>query len=243
MAELLTDPVRILDLLRRLHRQRSLLTVRIPGIEQRFLSAIIKKPVAGQPLALDELVPETGHKHMVRGIDLRIEARLAGVEIRFPTRLEDVAEEDGHALYSASFPDTVDHYQRRASFRVKVGMGIGARCQFIIDTSDSEHDDDSETLTGDIVDMSVEGIGARLPHSDILHTLGTYDVELRLPEGRIQAELEVRFVDARDDAHNMRVGARFKNLEPLAKRQIQRFVADMQREMIKKDLRKPQTLT
>lgn len=243
MAEQLTDPVRIFDLLRRLHRQHSLLTVRVPGVEQRFLSAIIHDPVAGEPLALDELVPEIGHKHMAVGIEPRIEARLAGVEIRFASRVLEVTNDNGNAAYTIAFPVMLEHYQRRASFRVKVGIGIGARCQFVIDTADGPDEDDAETLNGDIIDMSIEGIGARLPCSELLKSMETYDVELRLPDGLLRAKLEVRFIDYANASRDMRIGARFKNLAPRAKRRIQRFVADMQREMIKKDLRNTEALT
>jgi c-di-GMP-binding flagellar brake protein YcgR len=226
----ISAPDQIASLLRRIRDQRAVLNVTIPGLNNRFVSALLEVDLPRRELVMDELNPAHGHGALVRAGRCQVSATLNGVEMRFNCQLKNHGNDARLAFCRAELPQLIHYRQRRAYYRAHVSedqripVGIEPR--------------DGERLEGLLSDISVGGIGTHLE----LHYVLPLEQGTILPECVIELgpgetianPIEVRFVGFEGFPRRLRLGGRFVNLSDALQRLIQRYVLTLEREWLKK---------
>ncbi|MEW6353181.1 MAG: flagellar regulator YcgR PilZN domain-containing protein [Pseudomonadota bacterium] len=229
-VEKLTDPARIVAILKRLQAQRTLLTVTLPESDHFYTSILLNVRPDGSHFLLDELDPHLGHTQLLAAKKARIHGRLHGVEVNFASALRDVNTEADAALYTMSLPASLNYCQRRSYYRARVGMEHSI--PVIIKRRNGE------TFNGQLEDISAGGVGVRLTgiadglaHGDILPGCC---IELSAGN-KIFSDIEVRFLSADAQQQVLHLGGRFVDLGKVQARIVERFVATLDRETRKRE--------
>lgn len=227
-GEKVRDQQRIHLLLRRVIDEHVLLTVTLPGTHGHFSSAIIDIAPEQDYLLLDELTPAGGHEQLVKKRQMHVQARLKGVNLQFEGHLSRLIKEDGAFAYRIAFPREVTYHQKRAHFRVKIGMADEALVRF--------QPGENQPIEGELIDISEGGICALLEKPAIeLRTGASFPCSIHLDDEAIQCEIEARTLrEEGDRGQHQRAGFRFKNLTPQQRHHIARIVARMQRKALRK---------
>lgn len=221
-------PAEIGRLLQLVQEHRTPLSVDVPGQDEAFVTAVLDVDRQARVLHLDELNRPVGHQAFVKAGSLRATGYLDGVRIGFETTLAEVARRDGMAYYVVPFPEVMDYVQRRKAHRVAVHKAIGAT---LVISHPSGH-----RLVGQLTDLSVGGLGARLrlPFQLGLSVGQRFEhCALELPDHpALPCALELRFV-SRPSSGPVRVGARLVGLERKDEHQVAQFVAHLERQALK----------
>ncbi len=229
-GDTIRDPQIIASLLRRIADQRALLRVTLPGFRSSYNSAILRMDPEQDFLILDELNPRQGHERLLEVRSLNASATVQGVETRFSGDLEEIGDSSGIAYYRLPFPKEVLYVQRRISFRVKVSMTAPIAAIF--------ERGEGPSLRGRILDLSEGGIGVEFSQFVTLRPGEIVPCHMRLPDGRqVGCKLEVRHCSASQDQARVRIGGRFVELQPQRRKALSRLVADLQRQLIRKQPR------
>lgn len=228
--EKISHPAQIAGLLRRVHEERALLTITLPGSNDQYKSVVLEVNLAKGFVLLDELHPHEGHGRFLAVKKFHAHTRLKGVDISFGGILEESTQEGGMALYQVALPTLILYRQRRTSFRVRVGAGL------IVPVTLS--DQNLLQLQGVLCDISTGGIGLRLkldPSLAIDNGVIFPDCSIQLPGNEpIHSGLELRFVSPADQRSMVRFGGRFLGLESSNQKLIEHFVASLERELLRR---------
>lgn len=226
------DKAHILKLLRDLQEHKTLVTVALPDTNDLYNSAVLEVDAAAGTLTLDELTPAPGHQRLLRERELMVFARLSGLSLRFETELMEAGEQDGIALYRLALPEVLYHGQKRSHYRVRLGLGL--RVPVIL-----AHDE-SHSINGELRDLSIGGLGAAFPlDTPIAEGERIYSCWVDLPGGgTLSCTLEVRHVSRDPERGELRIGARFVELNPAQERMLQRCVYHLEREHLRRQARR-----
>ena len=226
--ELITLPVQIAGVLKRLQEAHVLLRITIPGENQAYLSAMLEvHPVDGY-LLLDELNPPEGNAALQRVRRIGVSAQLQGVDISFATDLLDTGSKAQIDFYRLAMPQAMRYQQRRTSYRARINL---ARMIPVLLTRE-----DGVTLEGQLYDISIGGIGTRHKpgKANEIQQGGVWDECIIQLDGKqeIRSALEVCFVG--EDSRQMRLGGKFLELTRPQIKIIENFVAALERDWLKK---------
>jgi c-di-GMP-binding flagellar brake protein YcgR len=227
-GEHVTDPMQIAALLKKVKDSRTLIQVTLPGHGTEYNSALLDIHPEQGYLLLDELTPTEGHQSVTVQSKLTVSIRLRGVDLRFTGTVQEIGGQAGIAFYLVDFPQSLYYRQRRSYYRVKLGMGL--LIPFNIARVDGK------PYEGRLDDISLGGIGAELKQltpfhqGDLLPTCA-----IQLPSGeKIECEIEVRYLSKDEQHKRFHLGARFVKLDRTRKHILQRFVAEAERELIRR---------
>lgn len=222
-TERITKSALIARNLQRMKDGHCLLDVCIPGIDNHFISAILRVYPGRDMMILDELNSPIGQAALAKVKKLRARCRLHGVEYRFATTVTRIEEQRGIALYYAALPKLLLHIQRRNHYRVPVGMEAGLEVNIPLQ--------DDPKVQAHLSDLSSSGLGIRLntlvpprqgqllPACTIVH-----------PSGEpICSEVEIRFVRSDHLSNQVRVGGHFINLDPQQKARLISLIKHLER--------------
>jgi len=221
----------IARLLKRMHAEHALLTVRFPHEPETFSSAVIDVEAQRASYRLDELCPGEGHARVGPGTRLRVEARLDGVETRFVAEVREVGLDRGIYFYDSSFPELIHYRQRRLHHREPWRVGEDGVIRLLADDA---------LLPARLLDISAGGLGGVVLPPHRLDPDTEYTCELCLGDGSgNMATIVIRHVrhlplPSVGTAGRERFGAMFKNLSPADRRLIERLVATLERERLKR---------
>ncbi len=223
-----TVPAQIAHVLQELSASRALVTVTVPGSDQRFTSSILRVDRDGGEVLMDELNPREGHELLIKKRQLRVNARLKGVELGFVAAVIKADPAGGIAVYHVRLPKKLYYNQRRRYYRLVVGVSpqvpVSLECA------------EDVSLRGEVHDISVGGIGARFTpneHEDIKTGQRLEHCAIELPDsGIIRSALEVCFVDRRSQ-HQLKLGGRFLDLTNADQQSISRFITGLERKRLK----------
>ena len=228
-AEKIRDPARIISMLSHIEQDHTLLTVALPGSEHLYNSALLEVSRDPGSFLLDELHPHLGHLQLQAVQRAEIRARYRGVEVSFTSSLIEVGTTDGVAHYRMSLPELLHYRQRRADHRVKVGNAhiIPVHLGF-----------EETAVRGQLWDISAGGASIRLTEplpqmfaqGDIIPRCA---IELT-PAQAISGGLEIRLLRHDESRAQWVLGGRFIGLAPAHRKNIERFVAGLDRELCKK---------
>lgn len=228
IGEKITDPAQIARLLKRLMESRALLAATIPGVNAIYNSVILGVLPEEGYLLLDELNPEDGHKHVINAAKFHCFTRHRGVEIHFASHVLEVGQEAQGAFYRVAFPETVDYKQRRQSYRVRIWLSQNV--------SVTIENDEAQRLTGRVYDISAGGLGAYVDRNTRF-SVGQVlpSCTIQLPDNKqISSAIEIRYAKLDEQTGELRIGARFLNLSRTERNTIGKFIAALEREMLRK---------
>ncbi|WP_193222223.1 flagellar brake protein [Alkalilimnicola sp. S0819] len=212
-------------LLKRLVKDRALLSVRLPGREGRYTSVLLSVDANKNTLLLDELTPEAGHRLMEEGVEVAVIGRCRGVELRFRCTVQRLEREGDVYGYRCPLPTSLDYYQRRENHRVPVRLSF----QHEVSLGGTE-----EQIGARLTDISTGGLGGVL--GDVTAGLQRgerYTCRIQLSDRPpIDVRVEIRFL-GRGGVQNQRFGAQFVDLRPGHARQIERLVSELERQALR----------
>jgi c-di-GMP-binding flagellar brake protein YcgR len=227
-GEILTDPAQIAAMCRQIIEARALVTVAIPGVEGRFISALLDVNADARYLLMDELTPAPGHAQLILHKRLQAMIKYHGIEVRFKAELEAAGGQSGIAFYRMILPTELHYLQRRAHFRVRLGYGLTVPVSLSLD--------EAHHLEGRLSDLSAGGIGAELPDGMRLEQgQVVHDCQIKLADDKfIDGEVEVRYIKQDTQSHHQHLGARFLSLTPKQQNTLRRFIKEIEREMLRR---------
>lgn len=231
-SERITQPSQIIALLRRLHDSKTLVSVRIPGSDRYFSSMVLDINSSKGYILLDELNDDSAHKRALAAGKVYVFCQCRGVEMNFICQIHSVQNRQGIRFYQAPLPEYVNYLQRRSDYRVHVAMDM--QVHVFIPT------DDDNLMDGELCDVSMGGLGARMPgNHDLEKGLVIPDCRIQLPRETepLSAELEVRFLLPDNHNKTLRLGGKFVRLTPEDKGRLRKFVMQMERELIRRKTR------
>jgi c-di-GMP-binding flagellar brake protein YcgR len=224
----LSNPAKIIGLLQHLLDDRTLLTVRIPGVDNNFTSAVLAVDKKNKTFSLDEISPAEGHTLFLDKKELQVNGMSRGALFSFTLQLQKQGTSRDIAFYEFDIPESVKHIQRRAYYRVR----LKADQRLSVTTL---HKDSDTSISGFVIDLSSHGICVlfnterHIQTGDILNLC-----KLRLPEGQIVTfDLDVRNVQTMPN-ERIRVGGSFINLNVNNVRLLEKFVLKLERESLRK---------
>ncbi|WP_126453725.1 flagellar brake protein [Sulfuriflexus mobilis] len=231
--ELISQPNIITGHLRRLLRDHVLLNVHMPDSDRFYNSILIDVDAEQKYILLDALHPESGHQQILKERQFTVSAQYQGIEFGFNGNIDSVIDDGGKPAYRVKYPEVLRYHQRRASFRAPVSMGDNAEI--------SVRDEAGNQCKGLITNISLGGIAAQFAGKQTM----PFEKNMILPVCRFatgdktdfECALEIRNIKAYEDKNMVRVGARFIHMGPIEERQIQRFVVQLERDMIRRSQR------
>lgn len=230
-SETVTEPRRLVALLKGLKANRTLLSARVDDQTTWYNTALLKLDADTGDIFLDELSPQEGHDRLQAGSALHLTGVLNGVPTDFSTRILGVGEQRGIAFYRAALPVSMNYQQRRATFRAYVGRGLKLTVRLVTQ--------EAGVVSGRLLDLSLGGFGAVLPEDSAVYPLDVVTVEvLELPEqDPISCTAEVRYLQEEYSEPILRAGFRFMDLHAQAERALLRAILLLEREQIRRQVR------
>lgn len=228
----LTTPLEIFANLRLLQQNRDPLTIQFANRNQRYQSFLVALDRDRNILALDELVPSEGERLIRQGEAFHIEGYRDGVRMAWDCEHElTIGELNGAPCYWGWLPESLVYHQRRGAFRVTLKSSEPVEVEL-------RGNKLAQPLSGTLLDISATGCKLEFTGdvSDRLRNGQIYEqLRLKLPFGTLELAMEVRHQqhDAKQECSH--VGARFHDASGPAKRQIERFVYQLQREARRSD--------
>ena len=225
--KVLTTPLEISSNLRQLQESHDPLIITFHERSQRFQSYLVDVNRDSGTLALDEMIPRDGERHLENGEPFRIEGFHDGVRVAWESKGNlSISEKDGHRIYTGSMPDEVVYHQRRNAFRAAlklaqlVNIELGGEKLKV-------------PVSGKLLDISATGCKLRF-EGDISERLQLGQVYDRfiaaLPFGSMTTSVELRYLHYEEKINTTFAGVRFHNMSGLVQRQVERFVYQLQRE-------------
>ncbi|HQU15115.1 MAG: flagellar brake protein [Gammaproteobacteria bacterium] len=225
--ENVTDPTRIVALLRGLMDSHALLSVSIPGEQSLYSSALLEVDPDLGHLLLDELNPRRGHERLLEARKLQVIGRLHGIEIRFPAAVQEIGGAAGIAYYQLAIPGLVRYRQRRTHYRVEVGASLVIPVQLALGPE--------QLLDGSLHDLSVSGVGAYLASGTLQRGDTVPACVVQLPDAPpLRSALEVCYVRFDEARGKLRIGGRFLDLTRAQQKCLERFVAELERRLLQR---------
>jgi c-di-GMP-binding flagellar brake protein YcgR len=230
-TERISERSKVIALLRRIKKQRTLLTVSAPGRQEMYSSAILELDATRGYLIIDELTPSVGQRRLAALHHIGISTRLEGVETRFDAALIRIETIDGVASNYMALPQFIDYKQKRHHYRVQVPRGLNLSVAI-------SFDDQQIILEGKIQDISLGGIAATF-RTERGFQKGTVvdSCNIALPDGTvISSRLNIRSVRRNKNRKELILGGAFLGLIPKHKRTLEHFVRQLERELIRKQM-------
>ncbi len=220
----------IRSLLGKLSKNHTLLSITIGKSPRTFGSMILEVNNEKGYLVLDELYPRKELKTPLLHAKLAINTHLDGIEIHFQIKVDAISRKDDVEYYRAGLPAYIHHHQRRAYYRVKVG--IAEPVPIALSTTDDV------LLHADLRDISLGGIGASFS-SPTTEALSVGDeipnCIIHTPDGKeIVSSMEIARVEETSSSKAIRVGARFIHITSADRQELSKLIAKLDRENIKK---------
>ena len=215
----------MVNLLRRLHTARSLISVKIGNDTAEFNSIILDASCENNEFYLDELNSQNGHKKIKKGTLIHVDGRLKGVRIQFQATVLGIENNNSIAAYRLALPKNMLYQQRRRHYRACVNGD--QKLAISIPVPLKHH------VTGDIVDISASGFCSRLDYSDSINfqaEQAIYSATINLPgRNEITCDIQVRSVRSYPDEGYALIGSQFIEIQPNQQTHLERIVAMLDR--------------
>lgn len=214
----------------RLQREHLLVSIGINGTDNTFNSMLVNVDTNKHTMLLDVLHPEPAHKQLMEKKGFVFNATHDGVRISFKGAIKKLVEDDGKPAYLIDFPKELVYQQRRQSFRAPISKDT----ILVTTLTDTENEHQCE---GIINNVSRDGLCLQFDHTVKFQfeKLKKLSAHFRTSDNiEIICDIEIRNIVVDSVRRYTAVGVKFKNLDKLAKRHIQRFALNMERRMLKR---------
>ncbi len=140
-----------------LKNDRSPLSIKFEQHPQTFISMILDIDANHQFFIIDEINSDEGHQLACLGEPFIITARDNGIVIFFQSKVIDYGTIDGMSFYRLSFPQHIEHLQRRATARYIVPHELNISADFLIPKYGR--------VRANVVDISLSGVRLSFPRN------------------------------------------------------------------------------
>lgn len=235
---LVTRRASIFAILRSVQKSRAPLTLHFHGHNHTACTSIILKVDLEEGyFLLDEIAPASGHKLAMNQTPFSVQATDKGVEIVFRNnKVVGAGRNQGAVVYKVPLPRKLLYKQRREAYRAHIALAD----QVEVKLTSYER---SKPLAGRIIDISSTGCKIEF---DYMVDSGFSDLEVfdelifDLPANEFSTSVlcaaEARHADYFPDKQVTQCGFRFLNPDGRNQREIDRFVAYLQRQARRKGL-------
>ena len=214
-------------LLKKVFERHCLLELRFKRGAEAYQTAIVELMPAAGYMVLDALTPHDGDEQAAALPGIRVRTRLNRMDLKFASVIVQRGIVDSLAFYKVPYPVVIDYPQRRSEHRVTVPLD---RCVVV-----RIHGGDGAAIRGEVRDLCPSGFSARLLIGEV-NVFQPDDArnatcEIELPgNGIVKAAIEICHIFPSRRRAAPRVGVRFLDLDPRSERQIERWVARLERE-------------
>jgi len=217
---------RKVQLLLRLSRSRSSVTLQVPRFSEKFSSLVVGVDIARQVLQLDEVMSE--YRNPIRAGDIvTVTGSITGTPIVFKSKVIETKIVDGSTLYECEVPEEMVYEQQRAQFRLELGAASRAEACVV---------KEGKKYRGKISDISERGAAFRLRRGVPIARGDCIDhVELILtPEVIIQPKIEIMNVlDVARAPNLQQFGVRFLGISSADTAALKEFMREQERRRLR----------
>lgn len=213
-----------------LQRNRNLLEVRIPEIDQVYQSIILGLDPVRREVVIDELFP--GDFVGLPGQALQLTVRLPeGKKLQFGSTIEQVRTEAEAPMYVIAMPRELGYDQRRAAYRLP--FADHAALPAWITTAERRH------CVGAVRDISSCGLRLALDGFETppLEQDQICETSFEFGGMHLNCGLDVRNVDNRDENGGRTfIGGRFVDLPRTQQRMLDKLITRIQRDRLRDEM-------
>ena len=225
----LTSVDDISHLLKKIHLKHSLLTITIESSDECYGSTILEVDNDNKFLVIDELHPEQGHSKIEIGTVVSFNAHYAGAFVYFVARVEAIGNNSEAAYYKIGMPDEVQYHQRRNTYRITTSITEPVSVNLV--------NEDEVLIKAELRDISHGGVCLRInPASHISINSGDIIPTCLIQvsgERKILSSLNICHVEVIKETGSLRIGAEFSDMSTFDQRELEHFIAALERAIIK----------
>lgn len=220
----------ILHLLKKIQSKHSLLTITIETSDECYGSTILEVNRDNNYLVLDELYPVAGHNKIEKETNIAISANHAGAFVHFTAIVEATGENAKGAYYKIPVPEKVEYHQRRNTFRITASISKPIKVNLV--------NEDEILLKAELRDISHGGVCLRVNAASHINfqngdTIPTCLIQVG-DDRKVMCSLNVCHVELMEETGVIRIGAEFSDMSKFDRRELEHFIASLEREIIKK---------
>lgn len=220
-----TSPAYMASILKRLHSERILVSVRVGKGSSVYNSIILAVDPSHEQFTLDELNPREGHAKLHGGSPVHIDARLKGIRVMFSSEIALIEEAGNIAMYHLPLPASMIYRQRRRHHRAHIDQKQHMQISLPLPLK--------HFIRGELVDISASGVCSRIKYSDspcLEQEQAILAATIDLPDqNHITCDLEVRSIRHFPDQGYSLVGSEFIGISPSTQSHVARLVAMLDR--------------
>ncbi len=222
------DDIRLL--LSKVHAKHSLLSVTIGSSEEYYGSTIVEININEKYLVIDELYPHEGHEKIQIGTQLCFSTQYSGAFVNFTGTIEAIGENEKAAYYKIGIPTEVEYHQRRNTYRIATNVNDPILINLV--------NEDEVLIKAELRDISHGGLCLRINTSQhVTIKSGDYipTCLIQVDKNRkVLSSLNVCHVEVIKETGSLRVGAEFAQISKIDQRELEHFIATLERAIIQK---------
>ena len=155
--------------------------------------------------------------------------RIDGIELSFDTGITTIDQTADIAQYKSTLPDEIRYNQRREFHRVPPHREISVKIRT----------PQGRSLESKLRDISLGGVcvqsATSTPTGWLRHGEAMLcDMPIGRNSSRVVSPIEICHVRQQPHNRTQLIGARFTGLDPLQRRHIQRYIANIERDLVKR---------
>lgn len=229
-ALLIRNASEIYSLLNKVTKHHALINVSISGKKDIYSSALLEFNKDEAYLVLDELYPEDGNKFLDIGKNLSLQTQYQGAMLQFKTMIEAINKDDDGAYYKIPIPKSVDFRQRRSTHRVFVGIDETVPISLVTE--------ENVMISAELRDISLGGLSIRIDEPAHVSLVEGVDIPICLISAseliKIKTSIILLHVEKAREKGALRIGAAFTSMSNMDRRLLEKFIAELERKMIKR---------
>jgi len=224
----LTDPKKIDNLLQAIEKDSPLCTIIFKDKTEEFSSSILDFQIASKQIVIDELIPKHGNEYISEANNVKISTTHNGIRLAFQLENIKTGSSRGIAFYKADRPNRIYYPQRRSSPRIQLtSLNV---------TFSGTSERTKSSIGGNLYDLSRTGVGiivqnnrARIQRGDLIK-----NCRIKLESSTLTFDLAARFIKTSPGTEKTQIGGYFDNISSKHQKTLERFVATLEREEIRK---------
>tara|TARA_R110002111_G_scaffold79218_3_gene125524 strand:+ start:544 stop:1332 length:789 start_codon:yes stop_codon:yes gene_type:complete len=225
----LTSAEDIGRLLKKIYLKHALLTITIESSDECYGSTILEVNNENGYLVIDELHPEQGHSKIEVGTSISFNSRYAGAFVYFVATVEAISDNSKAAYYKIGIPDEIQYHQRRNTYRITTSISEPVTVNLV--------NEDDVLIKAELRDISHGGVCLRVNSTSHI-SINSGDI---IPtcliqvsdERKILSSLNICHVEFIKETGSLRIGAEFSDMSAFDQRELEHFIATLERAIIK----------
>lgn len=228
-SQWISSPTEIFRIMRLFLQQRALLTITVPSLRQHFSSVMLHVDPDNQFIIIDEPHPVHPMQDLLKKETMKIVIHSThGARVIYRAALIDIGEDKDLPYFKITFPTEIRRSQRRSAYRVPL-----EKTRRILTTLPR---DDADPLIGQLEDISAHGISLRCTDRSALLLAQNQRIPkciIQLPRLELSCTLQIRHIKNTAKSNTFLVGGRFIDLNSPQQRQLEKTIAELQREIVR----------